>query len=491
MKRILCAWLPKFPIQQLRRQPELKTVPIVLYQESGNRAQVTIASCSATAHGVRSGIPLAEAQALSESAMFIPHDVEVDAQELQTLALLMQHFSPTVGLEQSSDSHCLVLDITGCAHLFDDEFGLTRQLVAELAEHGYFAHVAVANTIGAAWGIARYGHGTASDRRLRSLPVEALRIPDKLVRSLQDFDLRTVGQLEALPRDSLPSRFGTVLTERLDQMFGHREELIIPVPRPEPVSAEWVTDEPICHSAAIEYVCENLLTEILSTIQPRGEGLLHLMLTLKNEGGDPVNLEVRLAQPTDSHRHVLSLLNLKLETTQLPEWVSAIEMEALIRVPLRVQQKSLFDDGQPADEDDVRRLVDQLSARLGRDAVVRPVLLPEATPERAVGYEPLTDVVMDRQPDSAVGLPRPLNLFPTPQPVSVVATAFGSPVRFTWKRQKHQLVNVTKAERIATDWWQETGSVRRDYYQSEDANGSRFWLYRGRAGDWFLHGVFE
>jgi len=491
MKRILCAWLPRFPIQRLCRQPELKTVPIVLYQESGNRAHVTISSHDAIPHGVRSGMPLAEAQALCESATFIPHDVEADGHELQTLALLTQYFSPTVGMEQSSGSHCLVLDITGCAHLFGDEFGLARQLLAELARYGYFAHVAVAKTIGAAWGIARYGHGTASDRRLRSLPIEALRIPDKLVRSLQDFDLRRIGQLTAMPRDSLPARFGTVLTERLDQMFGHREELVVPVSRPKPVSAKWVTEEPIRHLKAIEHVCENLLVEVLEAIRPQRQGLLLLTLTLKNEGGSPVEIQVRLAQPTDSHRHVMSLLNLKLEATLLPEWVFAVEMEASVRAPVRVQQRSLFADDQPAGDGDVRRLIDSLSARLGQNAVVRPRLMPEATPERAVGYEPLTNPTTDGQADSAVGLQRPLNLFATPESICVVTAAPDAPVRITWNRQDHRLIHVTKAERIATDWWQETGSIRRDYFQAESDNGARFWLFRDRANNWFLHGVFE
>ncbi len=436
-------------------------------------------------------MPLAEAQALFESAMFIPHDVEADSLELQALALLTQCFSPAVGLEESSGAHCLVLDITGCAHLFGDEFGLTHQLVAELSSYGYFAHVAVAQTIGAAWGIARYGHGTASDRRLRSLPIEALRIPEKLVCSLHDFDLRTIGQLRVLPRDSLPSRFGTVLTDRLDQMFGQREELLVPVVRPEPMSAEWVTDEPIRHLKAIENVCENLLAEILSTMQSQGEGLLLLALILRNESGASTDVEVRLAHPTDSHRHVMSLLNLKLEATLLPEWVFSIEMEAAIRGPLRVQQRSLFDDEQLTDDGDVRRLIDCLSARLGRNAVVRPKLLPEATPERAVSYEPWTDLATGMQAESAVGLLRPLNLFSTPEPVNVVTTPAGSPVRITWNRKNHRLANVTKAERITTDWWRETGSIRRDYYQAEADNGSRFWLYRDSTSNWFLHGVFE
>ena len=74
---------------------------------------------------------------------------------------------------------------------------------------------------------------------LAVLPVEALRIPDKTASRLQSFDLRTIGQVQVLPRESLPSRFGKLLLQRLDQMFGHCDEMFDPVPSAEPVSAEW------------------------------------------------------------------------------------------------------------------------------------------------------------------------------------------------------------------------------------------------------------
>lgn len=437
-------------------------------------------------------MPLAEAQALSESSVFLPHDPEADVLELQTLALLVRRYSPVTGLELSHNSHCLILDITGCAHLFGGEANQTRQLAAELTEAGYFAHIATANTPGAAWAIARYGH-TASDRRLRSLPVEALRIPDRLVNCLREFDLTTIGQLETLPRDSLPARFGTALTKRLDQMFGRSEELLDPVSPPDPISAAWVTEEPVCHPEAVRHVCEDLLAEILSTVRTQGRGLLRLAVTLKSETADPVCFEVRLTQPTDSSRHIMNLLNLKLETVPVPEWLSGVHMEASVTASLQIRQQSLFDNGPPTDSLDIRQLIDQLSARLGRHAVVRPRLLPEATPERAVAVEPLTNLTTASQStDYTPETIRPLELFPEPEPVEVtLAVADGSPTGFQWNQQRYRITGVTKPERITTDWWHDTGSIRRDYYQAEVRSGSRFWLYRDETDNWFLHGVFE
>lgn len=541
MKRVLCVWLPEFPIQRIRCASRREQAPrsssgapagtlsqstaYVLYTESGNRAQIVTASAEATRHGVRSGMPLAEAQALIESAEFLPHDAEADTTELQSLAGLCDRYSPLVGIELSNDEHCLMLDISGCAHLFGGESGLARRLVIDLAEHGYSAHIAVANTIGAAWAIARYGHGTGSDRRLRSLPVEALRIPDKLASRLREFDLRTIGQLTALPKESLPSRFGPILTERLDQMFGRSDELLDLVPRSKPVSAEWTTDEPIRHRLAIRHVCTDLLTEILDTLKSRGEGLLRLTLSFSGDAGEPTLLEIGLAKPTDSLPHVLTLLQLKLESNAIPEWLHTIRAEASVTATQQTRQQGLFAHQEPeSDNENVRRLIDRLSTRLGRDAVVRPQLLPEAVPEQAAGDLPLTessDSSLDRSRarkssgvrqkgpkpygsgdlssadflpmiDPAIASSRPLLLLQQPEPTRVTSVMpDGDPECFYWNRSWHQVASCTRPERIATGWWQETGSVRRDYYQVTTQSGVRFWLFRDGNRNWFLHGVFE
>ena len=180
MRRVLCVWLPDFPIQRLfDEQPELKAAPTALYVESGNQAAIVWSSSDAKQHGIRPGLSLSEAQALCGSATFLPHDPDADLRELESLAALCHRYSPVVGLELSGEAHCLVLDITGCVHLFGDESSLTRQLVVDLAERGCFAHVAVAGTVGAAWAISRFGHGTGSDRRLRSLPVSRFASPQE------------------------------------------------------------------------------------------------------------------------------------------------------------------------------------------------------------------------------------------------------------------------------------------------------------------------
>lgn len=515
MKRVLCVWLPDFPMQRLfEERPELKSSPAVLYVESGNRAEVVLSSADAKRHGIRSGLSLSEAQALLDSAVFLPHDPDADRRELESLAALCHGYSPVVGLELSCGTHCLVLDITGCTHLFGGECSLSRRLVVDLAERGYFAHVAVAGTVGAAWAISRFGHGAGNDRRLRSLPVESLRIPAKVGSQLREFDLKTVGSLLAMPRDSLPSRFGEQLLERLDEMFGRREEIIAPVRRAEPVSAEWATEEPICHPKAILHVCSDLLSEILDTVISRGEGVLRLTLSLQSEAAGVTVIEAGLSRPTDSLPHLLNLLQMKLEAEPISVWLTAVDLTASVTASMPVRQRCLFHRDESDDSSEVSRLIDRLSTRLGHNAVVRAEVLPEAVPEQAVAWLSVLDRVgprppgrirgLSEDPESAqpVAFARPLRLLPAPEPLESVccsaespedgtsAQALSPPLQFNWNHRSHWQKKHTDPEYIRTAWWQEAGQVNRDYCQVETRTGCRFWLFRDKD-QWFVHGVFE
>ena len=100
---------------------------------------------------------------------------------LEAVADWCDRYTPLVGLDAPDG---LLLDITGCAHLFGGEAALCRDLAARLARQGLQARVAVADTVGCAWAVARYGNallvvGKGETRAaLSPLPLAALRIDD-------------------------------------------------------------------------------------------------------------------------------------------------------------------------------------------------------------------------------------------------------------------------------------------------------------------------
>jgi protein ImuB len=74
------------------------------------------------------------------------------------------------------------------------------------------------------------------------------------------------------------------------------------------------------------------------------------------------------------------------------------------------------------------------------------------------------------------------------------------PAQFIWRRKRHRIRRADGPERIGGEWWRSDRerTATRDYWQVEDDEGRRFWLYRNgdavdaATGDlrWFLHGIF-
>src|SRR6185312_8772313 len=104
--------------------------------------------------GLKTGMALADARAMYPGLPVVETDPEADRRLLEGIADWCDRYTPLVGLDAPDG---LLLDVTGCAHLFGGEVELARDLLRRLARQGFRARVAVADTAGCAWGIARYG----------------------------------------------------------------------------------------------------------------------------------------------------------------------------------------------------------------------------------------------------------------------------------------------------------------------------------------------
>ena len=167
--------------------------------------------------------------------------------------------------------------------------------------------------------------------------------------------------------------------------------------------------------------------------------------------------------------------------------------------------------------EDLDRLYDRMTSRLGPLALVRSKFVNTHIPERAIRLEP----VMARTPDDPAALvpieaPRPLRLLPAPEPIAVTAEVpDGPPGSMIWRRVTYRFIKASGPERIGVEWWTvstplalpddspvtdvelyDEAGFTRDYFTGEDAEGRRYWLFReglyrnGIVPRWFLHGFF-
>jgi protein ImuB len=218
----------------------------------------------------------------------------------------------------------------------------------------------------------------------RDLPIAALRLSADIVETLHELGIRQIGQLQGLPRSSLPARFGPSVLARLDQALGLTQELIIPVPPCEPIAVDWSFEEPTADRRALESVLHRLIGEITETLAARQEGAQRLACRLFCAGKEPVHLAIGTLQPTAVAAHLCELIHLQLERLTLAGKVLAVHVEVTASGPLGTQQEELFDAGINRDgQRDLVVLLERLSSRLGEKAVLRPCLHPDPQPEYA------------------------------------------------------------------------------------------------------------
>src|SRR5262249_20731986 len=128
----------------------------------------------------------------------------------------------------------------------------------------------------------------------------------------------------------------------------------------------------------------DLLTDRLHRkLRERHAGARRLECRLYHDMAEPSVIEVGLARPSRSTSHLQRLLHARLERTTLPGPVSGIHLCVAAAEPLDDAQAGLLDDERLPDALALSALIDQLSSRLGREAVTSPRLVADPQPEYA------------------------------------------------------------------------------------------------------------
>jgi len=176
--------------------------------------QIVAACCVGSSRArVQPGMSLAHAQSLLTDCSIIVEHYTPDeyGKRLNALAQWARRFSPIV---QCDIPDGLLLDITGCAHLFGGEERLISKVATSFDTLDVPSRCAIASTAGCAWAIARYGRNKTAvvasgvERiLLEPFPTAALRLSPQVRDALADVAITEVGHLLALSREQLAARF--------------------------------------------------------------------------------------------------------------------------------------------------------------------------------------------------------------------------------------------------------------------------------------------
>lgn len=495
VRRLLSLHFPCLAIDRLEREdPRRRLCPFAVTQEEKGHFYIAGVNIPAARAGITPGTRLADARAALPNLQTVPDDPAANTQVIQYLIRWCERYSPLVA---SDGFGGVVLDITGCAHLFGGEAALLEDVQSRIRRTEYRVRGAIADSPGAAWALARYGKqtivtGADTPAVLDPLPVEALRLPEEIVFELRRVGLTTVAALRKMSRDSLGTRYGPGILRRLDQAFGRAEEPIAPYRFPVPHSAGRMLAEPIGTTGAVEHVLLDLLKEVCSRLTKGQLGARQMDLDCYRVDGTVVRRSIRTSRPARSITHWMRLFAEKLETLDAGFGIEKMVLSApVIDSAGPVQFQLPHFDVTPDTENSLDELVDTLALRLGFEQVCRLRVRESLLPEYALEFTPVTaPVVPDAKwPSYRI---RPVRLITPPLPIKTPALLPGeAPAQFQIGRQLHRVVRAEGPERLASEWWRDE-PLRwgtRDYYRIEDEKGSRFWIFRDASqASWFLHG---
>jgi len=508
MRRIVSLWLPRFTIERLIHiRPDWRDKSFAVV--TGTRREITAASRAALRSGIAPGLALADARAMLPALMAVDADPAADARALDALGEWCGRYAPwiaTDGVALSGGGAGLLLDVTGCAHLFGGEEAMLTHMTTHIARLGLTVRTAMTANPAAARALARWvteprgftivaaGETAAA---LAPLPIAALGLPHGTTASLSLLGLRTIGQIYGLPRAALAARFGATVTGPLDRALGRVFEPISPTPPPARHMTRLSFPEPIGRIEDIVAALDRLLAALCDGLERAGDGARRLTFALYEPDGRTRHVHLGLSQPSRDAAHIACLFAPKLEAIDAAFGFDAMTLAATETDTLGAHQIATGPDGAAANDEAPTALIDTLAGRLGEANVMvwraRESRIPERaamTPSALAASTAATRAVPFTPPGAP---PRPLRLLLRPEPVEAVALLpHAPPALFRWRRMAHRVVRAEGPERIAPEWWREDqgdGDAVRDYWRLEDERGGRFWLYRRTFG-WYLHGVY-
>ncbi|SFQ50676.1 protein ImuB [Roseivivax halotolerans] len=547
-RRILSLWFPRLGAERLiRRDPALAEVPFATVTETGNAQSLAALSVAASRAGLYPGQPLRDAHAACADLLTRIANPHREAAFLGSLHRWAGKFSPWVAREAPD---ALVIDLTGCAHLFGGEVGLLAQVEQDCADLGLSVRAGIADTLGAAWALARHGGARAGSHRsgdavdqearatrsragkrrhwerggaapallappgpdvtriaapgktygaLAPLPVAALRLDAETVEALSRLGLRRIEDLAGQPRAALARRFGTGLVARLDQAMGAAPEPVAPAAPPEHFSIRLTLPDPIGLEADLMAGLDRMLPPLCDKLRRRGRGARRVRLEAYRTDQSMEWALVSLARATRDPDRLRPLLAMKVAEIDAGFGIDMLRLDVVGHEPVHAAQPAGHLEAGRAVSERMRAdtaledLIGRLGARLGLEAITRRHPASSHIPEKgALTLAAAWSEAAMPWPDVARG--RPLRLW-RPEPVHA-PDAPDPPRTFRWRGRDMSARAATGPERIAPEWWLDEPDWRsgqRDYWWVETDRGERLWLFYAHGGalssGWFCHGT--
>jgi DNA polymerase-4 len=384
-----------FAAVEQRDRPELRGRPVIVGGGGpGDRGVVSAASYEARRYGVHSAMPLRTAGRLCPHAVFLPVDGAKYQGVSRDVMALLRRYTPLV--EPISIDEAF-LDVTGSRGLFGDGAAIARQIKQAVKDEidltisvGVAATklvAKIASELQKPDGLVIVPPGQEAGF-LAPLPIARLwGVGPRTASALRDFGVVTIGDLAALPSESLTRRFGKHGGSLAERARGVDPDPVADADAAKSIGHEHTFDVDTSDREVIERTLLAMSDGVAGRLRGSGVKAGTIAVKIRDSSFRTVTRQRTLVEPTDLAE---------------PIWRTAIELARPEVSGIRVrllgvtasnlavrEQLALFSD---ATGDDRRRRVvdaaDRLRRRFGERVVTRARLLGTGLPapfERDMG----------------------------------------------------------------------------------------------------------
>lgn len=466
--RWACILLPNLVMDGVLRGCAEPALPRVLVSGPAQRRVLHAVSPAAAALGLKAGQSLVTAQALATGFPVHPYEPETQAHWHEFLAAWAYRFSSQVSLQYAQ---ALIIEVEHSLGLFGPWPQFEARLRRELGELGFRHRIALAPNPVAARALANARDGLVVDDAglaalLGQLPVARAGFGAAASAAFARMGVRTVRQLQALPRASINRRFAPEVLQHLDALLGERAFVLQPYQPPDVFELRIELGYEVESSQALLFPLRRLTSDLAAFLAGRDGSVQRFSLLLEHEDRPLTRIDIGLLSAERDAGLLFDIARSRLEQAKIPAPVRQFGLRA-DQLPVFVPEHRELFDIRPQQNVPWDQLRERLRARLGDQAVHGLRVHADHRPEQA--WRSGTADVAGEVP----AMSRPGWLLREPQP---------------WPGAAPELLS--GPERIESGWWE--ADMRRDYYRVGTRFGQQAWAWRevGGEGGFMLHGWF-
>ncbi len=478
MDRWACVDAFRFPLQVLLSDhPEWVGHPAAVLDKDHPQGRLTWLSRQARQARLTPGMRYGQALALVPHLRAEAVDDTALGPHADRIARHLQDYSPRV--ERDNDRPGLFwLDASGLGTLYPDWRTWVEPMRRSLQEElGFHTVVVVGFTRFGTFAVARAtgrsgAFATPEDERrdARAVPLAKLDLGPSSLELIRRLGIHTVGDLLALPPESLRRRLGPQVYALYRQARGDLQRPLTSFSDPgDPTAVEHLDHEETNRDRLL-FLIKRTLHGLLDRHTDRNEKLTALTLTLSRRDEAPLHAEIQPAEPTTDTVLLLDLVRLRLERLPLTSGITDITLQSRGQRGT-TEQLHLFCQAPRRDIHAANRALARVRAEFGDHAVSRVLLHPGHLPERRYELSPLPEISLPTELSDA---PDPIAIrrfFPTP--IQLPGPPPGTP---------------TGPHVLSGGWW--VREVHRDYYLLPTDHRLLWIFFDHPRQRWYLHGEY-